>query len=201
MTRFGKITAVVLYFVAYPFASNAQNEQKRPVVGVVLSGGGALGLAQVGILRYLEEHRIPVDVIVGTSMGGLLGGLYATGHTAADLERIVSGADWRDLLRTTARFEDRSVAEKQSWNRITGVYSIPFRGGFALPGGISSGQSLVLLISGETAAYWDVEDFDDLPIPFRCVATDLVSGEAFVLQDGHIVQALRATMAIPGILT
>ena len=160
-----------------------------------------MGLAQIGVLRYLEEHRVPIDLIAGTSMGGLLGGLYATGHSAADLERIVKNADWDDLLRSTPRFEDRSVSEKQEWNRITGVYSIPLRAGLALPGGINSGQSLVRLLSGETAGYWDVQNFDDLPIPFRCVATDLSSGEAVVLREGHLPEALRATMAIPGIFT
>ena len=160
-----------------------------------------MGLAQIGVLRYLEEHRVPIDLIAGTSMGGLLGGLYATGHSAADLERIVRNADWDDLLRSTPRFEDRSVSEKQEWNRITGVYSIPLRAGGALPGGINSGQSLVRLLSGETAGYWDVQNFDDLPIPFRCVATDLSTGEAVVLREGHLPEALRATMAIPGIFT
>jgi NTE family protein len=202
MTRFGKIIPITaLLFVLCPLVSSAQNEQRRPVVGIALSGGGALGLAQIGVLRYLEEHRIPVDRIAGTSMGGLVGGLYAIGHDAANLQDLVNKADWADLLRTTAKYEDRSVAEKQDWNRVTGVYSIPLRSGFALPGGLNPGQSLVRMLSGETAAYWDVQNFDDLPIPFRCVATDLMSGKAEVLQDGHLVEALRATMAIPGIFT
>jgi NTE family protein len=175
----------------------AQNP--RPRVGIALSGGGALGLAHIGVLRYLEERRIPVDRIAGTSMGGLLGGLYATGLTAKDLERIVREANWDDLLRTTPRFEDRIVAEKQEWNRVTGSYSIPLGGGLSLPAGINSGQSLVGLLSRETAAYWDVQRFDDLPIPFRCVATDLLSGNAFVFREGRLPQALRSTMAIPGV--
>jgi len=175
---------------------------KRPTVGIALSGGGALGLSHIGVLRYLEEHRIPIDMIAGTSMGGILGGLYATGHDAATLEGIVERADWNDLLRTAPRFEDRPAAEKQEWNRITGPYSIPLRAGFDLPGGINSAQPLVRLLSGETAAYWDVQDFDNLPIPFRCVTVDLSSGEEFVLGgDGHLTEALRATMAIPGIFT
>jgi NTE family protein len=86
-------------------------------------------------LRYLEEHRIPVDRIAGTSMGGLLGGLYATGHSAADLERIVQEGDWDQLLRSTSPYEDRSVSEKQEWNRITGPYSIPLRSSLSLPSG------------------------------------------------------------------
>src|SRR4051812_41542341 len=113
----------------------------RPLVGIALSGGGALGLAHVGVLRYLEEHRIPVDRISGTSMGGLVGGFYATGHDAADLQRIINEADWDDLLRARPKFEDRSVAEKQEWNRITGPYSLQLEKGFALPAGINSGQS------------------------------------------------------------
>ena len=134
-------------------------------------------------------------------MGGILGGLYATGHDAAELEALVGRADWNELLRSTPKHEDRPIAEKQEWNRVTGMYAIPLRGGFALPSGINSGQPLVRLLSGSTAAYWDVQSFDDLPIPFRCVAVDLVTGEQFILRDGHLVEAMRATMAIPGIFT
>jgi NTE family protein len=195
--------AALFFSIFLPlFSLHAQDVQsRRRVIGIALSGGGALGLAHIGVLRYLEEHRIPVDRIAGTSMGGLLGGLYATGHDAADLENIIREADWNDLLRTTPKFEDRSVAEKQEWNRVTGPYSLRFVKGFALPSGFNTGQPLVLLLSRETAAYSDVQHFDDLPIPFRCVATDLVSGEAFVLSEGYLPRALRATMALPGIFT
>jgi len=201
-TRVAKLTAltfVILHGLA--FALEQDGESKRPSVGVALSGGGALGLAHIGVLHYLEQHRIPVDMIAGTSMGGILGGLYATGHDAAHIEGIVKSANWNDLLRTTPRFDDRPAAEKQEWNRITGAFSIPLRAGFDLPGGINSAQPLVRLLSGETAAYWDVQDFDSLPIPFRCVTVDLSSGEEFVVRDGHIAEAMRATMAIPGIFT
>jgi len=203
MYRFCKTIAraVVVIFVSFSFVSAAQEQPRRPVVGIALSGGGALGIAEIGVLRYLEEHRIPVDVIAGTSIGGLLGGLYATGHDAAYLENFVNTADWKELLRATSKYENLSVSEKQDWNRVKGVYSIPLSSGFALPGGVNPGQSLVHLLSGETSAYWDVQDFNDLPIPFRCVATDLISGKAFVLREGHLVEALRATMAIPGIFT
>ena len=202
LSRLAKVTFITFVILNRSALAPAQDPQsRRPSVGIALSGGGALGLAHIGVLRYLEEHRIPVDMIAGTSMGGILGGLYATGHNAADLEAIVKRADWNDLLRTAPRFEDRPAAEKQEWNRITGAYSIPLRGGFDLPGGINSAQPLVRLLSGETAAYWDVQDFDTLPIPFRCVTVDLSSGEEFVVSDGHLAEALRATMAIPGIFT
>ena len=195
------ITSTLFFIFFCPNVTARQTPAKRKVVGIALSGGGALGIAHIGVLRYLEEQRIPIDVIAGTSMGGLLGALYATGHSVDDMERIVRTADWDDLLRSTPRYEDVSVSEKQEWNRVTGVYSIPLRTGLALPGGINTGQALVRLLSGETAAYWDVDDFDNLPIPFRCVATDLLSGEAVVLGEGRLPEALRATMAIPGIFT
>jgi NTE family protein len=201
MRRFGSVTALLLFVSTNLFAQTTSTQRKRPVIGLALSGGSALGLAHIGVLRYLEEHRIPVDRIAGTSMGGLLGGLYATGHTAADLEKIVEEGDWDALLRSTSHYEDRSVSEKQAWNRITGPYSIPLWSSLSLPSGINSGQSLVQLLSGETAAYWDISSFDELPIPFRCVATDMLSGKAFVLRDGRLPRALRATMAIPGIFT
>src|SRR4030095_8273321 len=152
--RLAKVTALVSLLLYLADVADAQDTQaRRPSVGVALSGGGAPGLAHIGVLRYFEEHRIPVDKIAGTSMGGILGGLYATGHDAATLEGIVKDANWNDLLRTTSRFEDRPAAEKQEWNRITGAFSIPLRPGFDLPGGINSAQPLVRLLSGETAAY------------------------------------------------
>jgi NTE family protein len=193
---------LVLIIVVFPLSPRAQDAPpRRPVIGIALSGGGALGLAHIGVLRYLQEHRIPVDRIAGTSIGGLLGGLYATGHDTASLEQIVRETDWENLLRTAPKFEDRPVAEKQEWNHITGRYSLQLAKGFALPAGLNPAQSLVLLLSGETSAYADVQNFDDLPIPFRCVATDLLSGEAFVLDRGYLTKALRATMAIPGVFT
>jgi len=202
MNRFHKAMTIACVFLAvFSQTAASQNPQKRPVVGLALSGGGSPGLAEIGVLRYLEEHRIPVDVIAGTSIGGLLGGLYATGHDAAFLEKFVNTADWKELLRASVRFENLSISEKQDWNRVKGVYSIPFQNALALPGGVNAGQALVRVLSGETSAYWDVRDFNDLPIPFRCVATDLISGEAFVLREGHLVEALRATMAIPGVFT
>src|SRR6187402_120832 len=114
------LIAVHLLIPSPPLGAQAQ----RPRIGLALSGGGALGLAHIGVLRYLEEHRIPIDRIAGTSMGGLIGGLYAIGHDIVDSEKIVRDADWDDLLRTTPKFEHRSVVEKQDWNRITGQYSL-----------------------------------------------------------------------------
>ncbi len=174
---------------------------RRPRVGLVLGGGGALGLAHIGVLRFLEERHIPVDRVTGTSMGGLVAGIYATGRSAADLEKIANNAPWDDFLRSSPKFADRPAAEKQDWNRITGEFTFRFGKRLSLPAGINPGQQLALLLSRETVGYSGLRNFDDLPIPFRCVATDLVSADAFVLQDGSLAKAMRATMALPAIFT
>ena len=149
----------------------------------------------------MEEHRIPIDHIAGTSIGGLVAGLYATGQSSADLEEIAQNAKWSDLLRSAPNYEERPVAEKQEWNRIAGQWTLRFGKRLSFPAGINSGQQLALLLSRETIAYSDVYSFDDLPIPFRCVATDLLSGDAFVLQEGSLPKALRATLALPVVFT
>jgi NTE family protein len=169
--------------------------------GLALSGGGALGLAHIGVLKYFEEKRIPVDLVAGTSMGGLVGGLYATGHDPAALDRVVHEIIWDDIFRWTPRFEDRPVVEKQEWNRVTGEVTVRFGKNLSLPAGINPGQQLALLLSRETIGYADDQNFDDLPTPFRCVATDLVTGEAFVPDHGPLAKAMRATMALPAVFT
>jgi NTE family protein len=179
-----------------------QTPHERPVhVGVALSGGGALGLAHIGVLRYFEEHHIPIDAIAGTSMGGLVGGFYATGLDSKHLAEMVEHADRNILLNPNPRFIDQPVVDKQSWNRTFGNLTLQFGKGFSLPLGLNSGEALSLLLSRTTLAYSDISSFDDLPIPFRCVATDLISGNAVVLKNGSLPQAMRATMSIPGIFS
>jgi len=173
----------------------------RRRIGLALSGGGARGLAHIGVLKFLEEHRIPVDRIAGTSIGGLLAGLYATGRSAADLEKTARNTQWNDLLRSAPSYEDRPVAEKQDWNRIGGQWTLRFGKKLSFPAGINSGQQLALMLSRETIAYSGVQSFDELPIPFRCVATDLRTGDAFLLQEGSLPKALRATLSLPVIFT
>jgi NTE family protein len=180
-------------------SANSTTDRKR--IGLALSGGGALGLAHIGVLMYFEQHRIPVDLIAGTSMGGLVGGLYSTGLDASELNRIALSSDWNDLLRAAPKFEDRPVAEKQEWNRATSGLTLHLGRRLSLPPGLNPGQALALLLSRYTAPYSHVQSFDQLPVPFRSVATDLVSGDAFVLQRGSLSLAMRATMALPGVFT
>jgi NTE family protein len=131
-------------------------------VGVALSGGSALGLAHIGVLRYFEEHHIPVDKIGGTSMGGLIGGLYATGMDSSQIKATVESADWNALLSPSPPFADQPIADKQRWNRTFGDFTLRFGKGFSLPSGLNPGESLSLLLSRSTMAYSDVTDFDRL---------------------------------------
>jgi len=173
----------------------------RRRVGVALSGGSALGLAQIGVIRYFEEHHIPIDDIAGTSMGGLVGGFYAIGMDSGELTQLVDKADWDALLSSMPRFLDQPAVDKQRWYRPFGNLSLRFGRHFSLPAGLNPGMSLSLFLSRNTLAYSNVSDFGDLPTPFRCVATDLVSGEGVVLKQGVLARALRATMALPGVFT
>lgn len=173
----------------------------RPSIGVALSGGAALGLAHIGVLRYFEERRIPVDKVGGTSMGGLVGGLYAVGMDSGQIESLAQKADWNALLNPSPPFADQPVVDKQKWNRTFGSLTLRFGKRFALPTGLNPGESLSLFLSRSTLGYSDVSDFDQLPTPFRCVATDLVSGDSVVLSKGSLPTAMRATMSLPGIFT
>lgn len=195
-----------LVLMSFTSASSAvvdaqAQRHSRPRTGVALSGGGALGLAHIGVLRYLEEHHIPVDELAGTSMGGLVGGLYATGMNSKQITEVVEHADWDVLLNPNPRFMDQPIADKQRWNRSSAGFTMQFGKGLALPRGLSSGEALSLLFSRVTLPYSDIANFDELPTPFRCVATDLVSGKAVVLRSGSLPMAMRATMSIPGIFT
>jgi len=175
-------------------------ELKRPRVALVLSGGGARGAAQIGVLRVLERYHIPVDFIAATSMGAIVGGLYASGYTVGEIETIARETAWDDVLalsgetKRTELFVDQKIAGDRSF------LAVRFQG-FApvIPSAVSSGQRLTDFLSGYTlqALYHPVPDFDHLKIPFRAVATDLVSGTRVELRDGSLAEALRASATFP----
>jgi NTE family protein len=192
------IVTLLVIFIPAVLRSQTQGPGRQKI-GIALSGGSALGLAHIGVLKYFEEHHIPIDYVAGTSMGGLVGGFYASGVSTNELERIVSEADWSDLLSPNPQFRDEPIVEKQHWNKPSGTLTLRFGRHFSLPSGISSGESLDLLFSRYTAAYANLATFDELPIPFRCVATDLVSADRVVLDRGSLPKALRATMGLPGL--
>jgi NTE family protein len=192
---------------ATPVSSPTPMEQAQPSskprlkIGVALEGGGALGLAHIGVLQWFEDHHIPIDFLAGTSMGGLVGGLYATGKSPQQLQQIVDAQDWDVILGGSIPFEDLSFRRKEDLVAFPNSIVLGLRKGLVLPGGLNAGQQISLLIDRETLAYSNVQSFDDLPTPFRCVATDLVTGKQAVFKDGSLSQAMRATMAIPGLFS
>jgi NTE family protein len=176
----------------------SQQPVTRPKIAVALQGGGAKGVAHIGVLRWLEEHHIPVDYVAGTSMGGLVGGLYATGHSPDEIERIVKDIDWNEVLSTSIPYPDLAFRRKEDLRAFPNALGLGLKGGLQPPGGLISGQAVRLIIDRNVLPYSDGRSFDKLPIPFRCVATDLVSEKSVVFQDGSLSDALRATMSIPG---
>ena len=176
-----------------------EDPPKRMKVGVALEGGGALGLAHIGVLRWFEQHHIPIDYLSGNSMGGLVGGLYATGQSPDQIEQTVKSMDWPLLLEGATPFEDLSFRRKEDARAVQSTLAIGFKKGASLPSGLNAGHQISLLIDRETLPYWDVKSFDDLPIPFRCVATDLVTGKAHVFSTGPIGLAMRSSMSLPAI--
>ncbi len=184
-----------------PAEQTTPPSKPRLKIGVALEGGGALGLAHIGVLQWFEDHHIPIDYIAGTSMGGLVGGLYATGKSPQQLRRVVEEQNWDVILGGALSYEDLSFRRKEDKVAFPNSIVLGLRRGLVLPGGLNAGQQISLLIDRETLAYSSVQSFDNLPIPFRCVATDLVSGKQAVFKDGSLSTAMRATMAIPGLFS
>jgi len=181
-------------------APSVQGESagQRPRIGLVLSGGGARGVAHIGAIKVLEELRIPIDYVVGTSMGSIVGGAYATGKSPAQMEEKLRAADWRRLLSDRLRREDRSIYQKQlERDNIWGV-EIGYRDGkLLLPRGAVIGSQLELFFGDLVDLYHG--RFDELAIPFRAVATDIGTGEMVVLDQGSLVGAMRGSMSVPGV--
>ncbi|MFV0546168.1 MAG: patatin-like phospholipase family protein, partial [Bacteroides sp.] len=181
--------------------SPLQAQPSRKKVAVVLSGGGAKGVAHVKALKVIEEAGIPVDYIVGTSMGAIVGGLYAIGYTPNQLDSLVRKQDWSFILSDRIRRRDMSLTEREQSDRY--ILSLPFvrKKQTEVFGGMIQGQNLSNLFSELTMGYHDSIDFNRLPIPFACVATNIVDGREIVFHNGELGTAMRASMAIPGVFT
>jgi NTE family protein len=187
---------VILLLLLAAFAAQAE----RPRVGLVLGGGGARGAAHIGVLKELERHRVPIDAIAGTSMGAIIGGLYASGKTPAELEEIVSTLDWADAMSDTPSREHLSFRRKLDDERYPITLELGVRdGSLVLPMGAVEGQRLSLILRELTIHVSHIDDFDQLPIPFRAVATDIETGNAYVMGQGDMAQAIRASMSVPAI--
>ncbi|HEY3741170.1 MAG TPA: patatin-like phospholipase family protein, partial [Bryobacteraceae bacterium] len=171
---------------------------ERPKIGLALGGGGALGLAHVGVLLWLERHHIPVDTIAGTSMGALIAGTYATGLSATDVDTLIRGIDWDAAFRGNAPFSDLRFRRKQDRLAFPNHYELGLKHGVSGPSGVTSGFGLNLLLDRLFLSIPANQSFDKLATPFRCISTDLVSGDRIEISDGPLGLALRASSAIPG---
>ena len=209
MIKFTKIiSALLLLFTAVTaYTQNDTTTKERPKVGLVLSGGGAKGAAHIGVLKYIEEAGIPIDYIAGTSMGSIVGGMYALGYSSDEILNIISQVDWDRLISDNVDRQKISYSRKYESN--TQVLTIPFSISTdeeelqsrsfknSLPTGIVSGDNLINLFNSLSVGYSDPISFDELPIPFICIATNMMNGEAEVLDEGIFSKSLRASMAIP----
>ncbi|HET7204344.1 MAG TPA: patatin-like phospholipase family protein [Steroidobacteraceae bacterium] len=175
----------------------------RPRIGLVLSGGGARGAAHVGVIRALEQLHVPIDAVAGTSMGAVVGGLYAAGLSGEEIERVFRELDWQEMIRDRAPRRDLAYRRKQDDRNILarGALGVDVGEGVVLPLGLVQGQKINQALRKATARVADVQDFDRLPTPFRALATDLETGEPIVLGQGDLVTVLRASMSAPGVLT
>ncbi len=182
---------LILIFV--PLAAEA-----RPKIGLVLSGGGARGAAHIGVLKYLEEQRIPIDLIAGTSMGAIVGGLYASGVSADEIARITREMDWTRKLIDDVPRQERSIQRKRIDDLFSVQGSLGFeKGEIKMPSGAIQGQNIILELQRITQHVSHIDDFAQLPIPFKAVASDIITGEMVLLDHGDLAIAMRASMGVP----
>ena len=237
MKRIHFLGVMLLLFLSFPlFGQNKSNYKEefannktRPKIGLVLSGGGAKGSAHIGALKVIEELGIPIDYVSGTSMGSIIGGMYAMGYTADEMDTIISSLDWSVYMKEKINYkhlsyetkmldaqylvnipfgritdlQSASAANKLQRDRITsGSEAVPHDKSSiltTLPGGIIGGNNLINLFNSLCVGYQDSIDFNELPIPYACVAVDLVNGDEMVLKSGKLPLAIRSSMAIPGV--
>ena len=195
------LLCILLVLPVFPSAfADAGASSARPTIGLVLSGGGAKGMAHVGVLRVLEEMQVPVDVVVGTSAGSAVAALYATGMPVEEIEKRFIGLDWLSSFRDDPGRAYKPVRRKQDDWRLPLVPGIGVGSeGVRFGGGLVTGQNLGFILNELTRNAALVDDFDQLPIPFRAVATDLETGVEVVIGDGNLADAIRASMSIPGV--
>jgi len=173
----------------------------RPRIGLALSGGGALGLAEIGVIQWMEENHIPVDRIAGTSMGSIIAAMYATGMSPADLQKFAEKIDWDAAFLPEPVYSQLSYRRKEDRRDFLIDARLGLKHGLRGPNGYNPGQGVGLLLDRIAFSESGAASFDDLPIPFRCVATDMLSGDGIVLDNVPLAQAVRASMAIPGVFT
>lgn len=201
---------ILIVFLITPLLSYAADESakedsvvNRPKIGLVLKGGGALGMAHVGVLKVLEENRVPIDFVVGTSMGAIVGAAYASGTPVEEMERILKETDWEELFGEKVQRQNIDYRSKGGRNReIFGEGKIGIIDGKpVIPRGIVTGENIRPLFQRMFGYPPNPVDFDTLPVPFRAVTADVETGEAYIPSSGDLATVVRASMSIPGAFT
>ena len=206
--------AFIFTFVVFCFCKNALSEdlasnssesnaasKQRPKIGLVLSGGGARGFAHIGVLKVLEQNNIPIDYVVGTSMGSIIGGLYAIGMTPEEIESGVNGISWEKVFKDFANRDYKSFRRKQDDFDFFNLHRIGVtRDGLQISPGLIEGQQIELALDRLAYPGFHIQDFDKFRIPFRAIATDIATGKPFIIKHGNLARAMRASMSIPGAL-
>jgi NTE family protein len=185
----------VFFFFSLQWAS-----AQRPKIGLTLSGGGAKGLAHIGILKALDSAGLKIDYITGTSMGAVVGGLYAAGYSGDEIEKLAKDINWKTIFSNSVQMRSFIMEEKSEYGKY--ALELPLKNNrLKLPTGVIESQELWLKLNELFYPVLDVRNFDSLSIPFRCIGTDLETGDAYIFKSGSIASAVRASMAIPGVFS
>ena len=195
------ILTLIGFLTLTTVTAQTPSDTHRKKVGLVLSGGGAKGMAHIGALKIIEQAGIPIDYVVGTSMGSIIGGLYAIGYTPEQMDSLVRKQDWTFLLSDRTPREEKNMTEREADEKY--IISVPFSKTAIkeATGGLIKGQNIANLFSELTLGYHDSINFDKLPIPFACVSENIANGKEYVFHQGVLATAMRASMAIPGVFT
>lgn len=194
-----KFKILLLVFFLSVIAT-AQNKKVRPKIGVTLSGGGAKGLAHIGVLQAIDRAGLKVDFITGTSMGSVVGGLYAAGYSGDTIEILTKRLDWGVLFSASPQLSEIGIEEKSEYDKYALTIPIEKRK-VKIGKGMIEGQELWLKLAEFFEPVYNITDFNKLPIPFKCMGTDLSTGNAIEMDHGSIISAIRASMAIPTVFT
>lgn len=201
-TVLGILFLLLIVNTADSFAAESPKSTQhttRPKIGIVLGGGGAKGAAHIGVLKVLEELKIPVDYVAGTSMGAIVGALYASGLTAAELEKVITAIDWKDVFSGDPARQDIDFRRKREDYTILSGLALGVKDGkIVMPKGLIKDQKVNVLFETLMLHTSEIDDFDKLPIPYRAVAADLETGEMIVIKGGSLADAARASMSVPG---
>lgn len=195
------LIVTIAYFNSFVEAADDKEQSNRPKIGLVLGGGGARGAAHIGVLKLLQENRVPIDYVVGTSMGSIVGGLYASGMSTQEIEETFKAIDWSDIFTDRPQDKDLSFRHKQDRKQLIDFEMGFNKGKLTLPKGFIAGQKLGFLLKSLTLQTVGLSNFDQLPIPFRAVATDIETGEMVLLDRGDLALAMRASMSVPAVFS